>query len=124
MPCVQQRFQTLRFLTAGFCFRFSDLRVTSSNVPDRWTSRRRRLGVLFLILAGSMLVLGQSWLEPVLRGKAFVYYWLACFAWTGLAMLMALIDIRVIRKRARQDHRQLVHGMVKEKPESHRREPP
>lgn len=85
-------------------------------MPNSWTSLRRRLGALFLLLAGCMLVLGFTWAEPWLRGGVFVLYWLTCFVFTGLAMLMALIDVRSIRKSARREQQELL-GRVSPDPD-------
>ncbi|MBM3821695.1 MAG: hypothetical protein FJ404_02195 [Verrucomicrobia bacterium] len=82
-------------------------------MPDPWTSLRRRLGVLFLLIAGCMIVLGFTWFETILRGRAFVVYWIACFLCTALAMLMALIDLRCIRKSARREQRELLNHVAR-----------
>lgn len=63
--------------------------------------------MLFLGVAFLMLVLGNTILRPLLSGPLFVLYWLGCFVCTGLAMLMALLDFRAIRSRARKEQREL-----------------
>lgn len=70
--------------------------------------QRRRFGMIFLIVASAMVVLGQTLLSPFLRGLAFIVYWLACFVITGLAMLAALLEARTISRQAREQHREMV----------------
>jgi hypothetical protein len=81
----------------------------------------RRLGLLFLAAAMLMLLFGQTLLEPHLgRGLLFVFYWLICFGFTILAMLVALLDIWIVRMRARHDQEKLFKQATQpaERPES------
>ncbi len=71
-------------------------------------ARRRWFGALFLALAAGLLIWGQTLLKPHLQGMLFVVYWLACFGFTGLAMLVALLDIRAVRHRVREQQRTMV----------------
>lgn len=64
--------------------------------------------MIFLVLAGAMLILGQTLLLPYLKGPGFILYWLACFILTGMAILTALLDMRATRRRASDEHRELV----------------
>lgn len=77
-------------------------------------SRSRWLGATFLAIALSMLVLGQTVLSPALQGKAFVFYWLGCFAFTGLAAMMAVIDFFALRRRARMQQREFMEKAFRE----------
>ena len=70
-------------------------------------ARRRWFGTLFLIVAGGMLIWGQTLLKPHLRDLAFVIYWLVCLVFTGLAMVTALLDVRAVRRRTRDQQREL-----------------
>lgn len=70
-------------------------------------ARRRWFGAMFLTIAGALLIWGQTLLKPYLEGALFILYWLACFALTGLALLVALLDIRATRKRTEAAHRDL-----------------
>ncbi len=70
-------------------------------------ARRRWFGVFFLMIAAGMLIWGQTILKPYLTNIAFVIYWLTCLFFTGLAMLTALLDIRAVRRRTRDEHREL-----------------
>ncbi|MBT5705677.1 MAG: hypothetical protein HOI66_05080 [Verrucomicrobia bacterium] len=70
----------------------------------KWTpadKRRRWFGLFYLLMAIGMLVWGQTILKPHLTGFTFIFYWLACFAMTLLAMITAMLDIWVIRLRQR-----------------------
>jgi hypothetical protein len=71
-------------------------------------SRVRWFGGLFLIVAAGQLIWGQTLLKPYLNGLIYVAYWLGCLLFTGLAMVMALLDMRSIRMRTREQHRQIV----------------
>ncbi len=75
-----------------------------SNRLDAW---RRWFGTFFLILAGGLLIWGQTLLKPHLKGVSFVFYWLVCFGFTGLAVLTAMIDLWIMRRRTREQHREL-----------------
>lgn len=70
---------------------------------------RRWFGLLFLILAGGMLLWGETILKPHLgRGLLFLGYWLACMLFTALAMLMALLDFRSVRRRIREEQVRII----------------
>lgn len=76
-----------------------------SNPAD---ARRRWFGTFFLIMAGGLLIWGQTILKPHLgNGLGFLLYWLVCFSFTGLAILTALLDLRIIRCRTRDAQRDL-----------------
>ena len=76
--------------------------------------RRRWFGVFFLLIAAGMLIWGQTILKPYLRGIGFVLYWLACMAFTGLALLTALLDIWAVRRRTREQQRDLLQRIFDE----------
>ena len=76
--------------------------------------RRRWFGVFFLLIAAGMLIWGQTILKSYLEGIGFVLYWLACMAFTGLALLTALLDIRAVRRRTREQHRDLLQRIFDE----------
>ena len=61
-----------------------------------------------------MLIWGLTWLHPVLKNWYFVIYWLVCFFLTGLAMVIALLDIRAIRKEIREDEKKLVNHIFQD----------
>ena len=72
-------------------------------------ARRRWFGLFFLFLALGMLIWGETLLEPHLgRGLGFILYWMACLALTALAMLVALLDFWIVRRRARLEQEQMI----------------
>ena len=89
-------------------------------------ARRRWFGVFFLIIAVGMLVWGQTFLKPYLEGLGFIVYWLACMGFTGLAMLSALLDIWAVRRRTRDQQRDLLRRIFDESEaeEEHKRDRP
>src|SRR5258706_15277000 len=71
-------------------------------------ARRRWFGAFFLFVAVGLLVWGETILKPYLgNGIGFILYWLACFFFTGLALLTALLDLWIVRRRARDAQREL-----------------
>ena len=61
-----------------------------------------------------MLIWGQTILKSYLEGIGFVLYWLACMAFTGLALLTALLDIWAVRRRTREQQRDLLQRIFDE----------
>ncbi len=78
------------------------------------TTRRRWLGALALLAAVGMLIGGETVLEGKLGGLVFVFYWLVCFALTGLAILIAFLDARALQSRTRREERDLFAATLKE----------
>jgi hypothetical protein len=78
------------------------------------TARRRWLGAIALVVALAMLVCGQTVLKERLRNLTFVCYWLVCFGFTCLAILVALLDARALRRRTSQEHLDLFEATLKE----------
>ena len=70
-------------------------------------ARRRWFGTFFLIVAGGMLVWGFTFLASFLirRPLLFVVYWVTCLCFTLLSFAIAVYDMRVIRKRVRDEKR-------------------
>ena len=77
-------------------------------MADSADARRRWFGLLFLVLAAGMLIWGQTILEPWLKGVWFLAYWALCFVFTGLAIVTAMLDMRVTRRRTRAEQRDLL----------------
>ena len=77
---------------------------------------RRWFGLFFLAVAFGMLIWGQTVFRPRLEKHPglFVFYWCACFAMTGAAIVTALLDMRATRRRARAEHDHLVQRTLKE----------
>jgi hypothetical protein len=61
-----------------------------------------------------MLLAGQTVLKEQLRERAFMFFWLGCFAFTGLAILVALVDAAVLRRRAQEQQRELFQNTLGE----------
>ncbi len=78
-------------------------------------ARRRWFSVLFLIIAAGMLIWGQTLLKPYLEGVGFVIYWLVCMVFTALSMWTALLDIWAVRRRTRNQHRDLLQQVFEER---------
>jgi hypothetical protein len=85
----------------------ADRQIARPASPQARLARRRWFGLLHLIIAGGMLIWGLTLLREVLRGWLFVAYWLACLGFTLLAILYAWLDLRAIRRRARQERQEL-----------------
>ena len=83
-------------------------------MPNSADTRRRWLGAIFLLLSVAMLVVGQTVLKEQLRGRTFMFFWLGCFAVTGLAILVALVDAAVLRRRAREQQLELFQNTLGE----------
>lgn len=66
-------------------------------------SIRRKTGLVVLALAGLMLVAGQTVLKSSLEGMGFLLYWFACFFFTLGAILIALFDMRAVRRQTREE---------------------
>ena len=74
--------------------------------------KRRALGILFLVLALGMLLAGETVLQGRLSSSLFVLYWLACFVFTMLAMIVALRDLRALQSKARKEQRGLLDDTI------------
>ena len=85
-------------------------------MPNSADALRRWFGLLFLALAFGMLIWGQTILRTRLEQhpKLFVFYWAACFLLTFAAIVTALLDLRATRKRARQEHENLIQRTLEE----------
>jgi len=78
------------------------------------TARRRWTGAVALVAALAMLAGGETVLKGKLRDLTFLLYWLTCFAFTGLAILIAFLDARALQRRSRQEQRDLFEATWKE----------
>ena len=68
---------------------------------------RRRLGLMVLGTALAMLMAGLSVLRPRLAGLGYIVYWLACYVLTSLAILLAIVDMHIIKQRIHRERRML-----------------
>lgn len=76
-------------------------------------SLRRRVGTAFLLTALVLLLLGLTVLRGALgKGLLFIFYWLVCMGFTALALLNALLDLLIVRSRARREQRDLASRVL------------
>ncbi len=75
-------------------------------------ARRRRWGLGFLVLAASMLLWGETVFRHRLAGGGYVVYWTVCLALTCLALVVAWLDVRAVRRRVRRAQQELVRQAV------------
>ena len=73
---------------------------------------RRTVGTTSLLLAAAMLVAGETVLKDRLSTIAFLFYWLACFLLTLLAVAAALLDARAVRSENRRQQRELLENTL------------
>ena len=76
------------------------------------TARRRWFGALALGGALLMLVAGATVLSGKLTGMGFLLYWGACLALTGVAILIAFIDMRAVQYQLRQEKHELIQSTI------------
>ncbi|MDH7503924.1 MAG: hypothetical protein QHJ82_14600 [Verrucomicrobiota bacterium] len=74
--------------------------------------RRRWFGVLFLIVAGAMLIWGLTFLKPLLAGIGFVVYWLVCLVMTLAAFAVGYADLRAVRREQRRQLNELMKSTL------------
>ena len=85
-------------------------------MADKSDTRRRALGAFFLLAALGMLVVGETVLKERLRLQPleFLIFWMACFAFVGMAILIAALDMALVRRRVREEQRKLVEETINE----------
>jgi hypothetical protein len=81
---------------------------------DSADAMRRWLGLFCLTVAAGMLIWGQTLLKPVLQGVIFIFYWGMCFVFTFGAIVIALLDIRAVRRRTRREQQELLERTMAE----------
>ena len=77
-------------------------------MPNSADALRRWLGAFCLAVAAGMLIWGQTVLLPHLRGVGFLIYWGICFLFTIGAIFIALLDVRAVRRRVRNEQAELL----------------
>ena len=70
-------------------------------------TRRRWFGAVVLVAALAMLIAGETLLPGRLSNAGFLLYWLVCSALTGLAIVVAFVDVRATQRRVREEQRDL-----------------
>jgi 4-hydroxybenzoate polyprenyltransferase len=78
------------------------------------TARRRWFGGIVLALALLMLILGQTVLKDRMSNVAFLVYWLICFIFLGLAIVVAFRDVKAIQNEVRSEQRTLLESTLKD----------
>jgi len=72
---------------------------------------RRKTMAILLAGALTLIALGifgaKTWLEPHEHAVRFIFFWLACGWITFTALLLALLDLLVVRTAARQARKAL-----------------
>ena len=91
------------------------IQVTQGLVRDERT--RRKAMALLIFVAVAMVAAGltglRSWLEPREHTGRFILFWFAC-AWVTLTtLLLALLDMLMIRAKARQARKALREDVSK-----------
>ena len=77
------------------------------------TARRRWGGALALAAALLMVVAQETVLKGRLSAPASLGYSLICLGLTALAMVAALLDLRALRRRSRDQQRDLFEQTLK-----------
>jgi len=90
--------------------------------------RHRKRGLTFLIIAVLMLLLGETVLRQSLSKVPFILYWMACFVFTGMAIIFAFLDVAGVQRQAREQQRELlektIHEIARQKEAKARRSNP
>ena len=81
---------------------------------DSADAMRRWLGLFCLTMAAAMLTWGQTLLKPLLEGWLYIGYWTLCFVFTFGAIMIALLDIRALRRRTRREQKELLERTLAE----------
>ena len=81
--------------------------------------RRRNAMFYSIVTAGALLVLGATLFDGWLRASLtrFLVYWLVCAWLTLLAVLLAMLDLLILRAQGRRVERELRKGLLPEEGE-------
>lgn len=77
-------------------------------MPVTAKQRRRWFGALCLLTSIVMLAAGETTPGKRLNGISYIIYWLVCFLLTALALLIAILDARALRREAHSEQRELL----------------
>ena len=77
------------------------------------TARHRWIGGVALATALAMLVGGETAFKGRLSDLGFLVYWLICAMLTGLAVMVAFLDVRALQRRTREEQRDLFEATLK-----------
>ena len=78
-----------------------------------FSSVRRWLGGVYLLIAVLMLVAGVTILKDRLQGVYFIYYWLICTLLTFLTLMIAILDFRSVRRSLRREQGELLQDTLR-----------
>jgi len=78
------------------------------------TTQRRWLGAAALLAALAMIVAGQTVIAGRLSAVGFLIYWLVCLGFTGVAIVVALIDLCANQRRLFDEQQKLVQTTLKD----------
>jgi len=78
------------------------------------TARRRLFGAIVLGVALLMLIIGETVLKGRMSDVAFVAYWLVCFVFTALAIVVAFRDVKAVQNEVRSEQRTLMESALKD----------
>ncbi len=76
------------------------------------TPRRRWLGGLALGAALAMLAVGQTVLAQRFDALSFLLYWTGCLGLTGVAIILAVRELRALQRRNLEEQRNLFHATL------------
>jgi hypothetical protein len=93
-------------------------------MPSSSDALRRWLGMFCLVVASGLLIWGQTVFAPYLKGIAFMLYWAICLLFTVGAIVIALMDIRALRRRTSDERRELIERTLNEIETESRISPP
>jgi undecaprenyl pyrophosphate phosphatase UppP len=92
-------------------FRFVSFAIHATRGLVRDQSARRKTMFWIVIVAVLMLFCGATfltpWLDPHVRPGWFILYWLVCAWITVTAVLLALLDLLLVRAQVRAEKRTL-----------------
>lgn len=75
---------------------------------------RRAFGSVCLLLAVGMVVFGQATPPPGGDHTRYLAYWALCILFVALAMMIAIVDLVLVRRAARQEQRALFQDTLLE----------
>jgi len=76
------------------------------------TARRRWFGAFVVLAALGMVICGETVLRDRMGPVATLLYWIGCLVLTSLAILVALLDVRALGRRTRQEQRALFEATL------------
>ena len=71
-----------------------------------------------------MLVAGQTILSRRFSNLGFLLYWMVCIVLTGIAMVLAVLELGALRRQTRREHRKLLEQTLGEIERQAKEKPP